>query len=573
MLSELSIKNFAIIDDLTIRFSEGLTIFSGETGAGKSIIINAVNLLLGSRASARMIRTGAESAELSALFYLPEKSPAREMLAEYGCRESGELLVKRVISANNRHRVYINDRLSTMQTLAAATSDLASISGQHEHQLLLKESRHLLVLDSFAGLTGLRAKVYRLYHEILPLLQKLQDLKKSRESQNEHIELLKFQKKEIEDAAVSPGEDEELREELSRLKNAEELYRIVCSSTEALYSSDGAVAERLAEIGKSLEKASGIDKTLVPQKEALEDAAVRIEDLAHELRTYAGRISFDEQRLEEVQERLDTLTRLKRKYGGSLEAVLEQHKKIDKELNGLENLSEEISEAEKRLKTLHKEISESCRELSEKRRQAADALAEKIERELASLKMTNTRFSVHIEQAAAEKGRDPHLCDGEACIAETGTERAGFMISPNPGEDLKPLSEIASGGELSRVVLAVKAVMADSDTPATLIFDEVDAGIGGEVAEMVGRKLSELSGLHQVICITHLAQIAKFGRCHYLISKKTEESSTRTLIKELAWEDRVEETARMIGGADITPTTLEHAKEMLSGGKREHSIV
>lgn len=567
MLSELSIKNFAIIDDLTIRIDDGLTIFSGETGAGKSIIINAVNLVLGSRATAKMIRTGAESAELSALFYLPENSPARAILAGQGYGADGEagdeLIIRRIISANNRHKVYINDRPATMQLLASVTENLAAISGQHEHQRLLKETQHLLFLDQFAGLTGLRNAVYEAYHETLPLFQKLEKLKKDREKQDEHLELLKFQKQEIEDAGIAPDEEETLKAEQVRLKNAEFLYQSLAGAIETLYSGDGAVSERISEVGKAIGKAAGIDDELSPAAETLTDITVRVEDVAEQLRGHLDALSFDERRLEEIQARLDQLTRLKRKYGNSLADVLAYHEKIESELEGLENIEAAIADTAKALEKSREQLAEKCRELSEKRREAADTLARQMETELASLKMENTRFSVLIE--AIPPGRESADCLtlDDAAITEAGTERARFMIAPNPGEALRPLSAIASGGELSRVILALKAIMADSDTAGTLIFDEVDAGIGGEVAEMVGKKLAELAGLHQVICITHLAQIAKFGRHHYKITKEIEDARTRTLIQALSEEARIEETARMISGADITPTTRQHAREML----------
>lgn len=582
MLSELSIKNFAIIDDLSIRLADGLTIFSGETGAGKSIIINAVNLVLGSRATAKMIRTGAESAELSALFYLPGNSPARSIIADQGYGTGGgngadspdELIIRRIISANNRHKVYINDRPATMQLLASVTENLAAISGQHEHQRLLKEARHLLFLDQFAGLAGLRNAVYEAYHETLPLLRKLEALQNDREKQDEHLELLKFQKQEIEDAGIAPDEDEKLKAEQARLKNAEFLYQSLAGAIEALYSGDGAVSERLSEVDKAIGKAAGIDEELSPASETLTDITVRVEDVAEQLRGHLDSLSFDERRLEEIQARLDQLTRLKRKYGSSLADVLAYHEKIESELEGLENIETAITDAENALDESRNRLAEKCRELSEKRRAAADALAKQMEAELASLKMENTRFSVLVEPIPAGRESADCLTLADCAITETGTERARFMIAPNPGEALRPLSAIASGGELSRVILALKAIMTDSDTAGTLIFDEVDAGIGGEVAEMVGKKLAELAGLHQVICITHLAQIAKFGRHHYKITKEIEDERTRTLIQPLSEEARIEETARMISGADITPTTRQHAREMLlsnSGNSEDRS--
>ncbi len=327
MLQELSIRNFAIIDDLQILFSDGLTVLSGETGAGKSVIINAVNLLLGTRASAGLIRSGAETAELEALFVFSPKSQMSSILTDHGYDAADSLLVRRIISRNERHRIYINDRLATIQLLNTLTENLASISGQHAHQGLLKEDQQLLILDQFGGLLPLRSEVYACYHEILPAIAKLTelDLKKSR--QEEHIELLKFQKKEIQDAAVVPDEDKSLEQEKIRLKNSETLYQVVFDGIEALYSGQGAVVEQIATVKKQLDKASQLDPELLPAAKGLNEVSFQIEDLVENLRSYLKTICFDENRLEEVESRLDKLQRLKRKYGGSLESVISHLRK------------------------------------------------------------------------------------------------------------------------------------------------------------------------------------------------------------------------------------------------------
>jgi DNA repair protein RecN (Recombination protein N) len=564
MLSELFIRNFAIIEDLTIRLEDGLTVLSGETGAGKSIIINAVNLLLGSRATASMIRTGEETAELSALFYLPEKSPARDVLVSNGYPEGDELLIRRIISTTNRHKVYINDRPATMQLLSAVTDNLAAISGQHEHQRLLKEPQHLFFLDQFAGLLPLRKKVRDCFRELSPLLRERDELSRSLQRQSEQLELLRFQQQEILDAAISSGEDIHLKEELSRIKNAELLYKSVGTGIELLYSAEGAAFERISEVRKTLEKISAIDPDLSPAAQALADINVRIEDATEALRAHLGTISFDEQRIDAIEARLDQLNRLKRKYGGDLDAVSAHLERVGKEIEGFENLETAISENRAAVERKEEELIKLCRKLSRERKTAAEALGRRMEEELASLEMKDTRFRV--ELSAADEERSQASCHpvGDMIVTETGLEGARFLIAPNIGEALRPLSAIASGGELSRVILALKAIMADSDVSATLIFDEVDAGIGGAAAERVGEKLLDLSRIHQVICITHLAQIAKFGLHHYKISKVTEGERTRTRIVRLESAERVEETARMISGTDITRTTREHAKEMLA---------
>ncbi len=563
MLKELSIKNFTIIENLHICFSDGLTILSGETGAGKSIIINAVNLLLGSRASAKLIRTGVETAELEALFKITPESRVFKILDEQGGKASEELLIRRIISRGDRHRIYINGHLATIQMLNQATENLASISGQHAHQGLLKEDLQLMIIDQFGGLTPIRNKIYGLFHEIVPLIQKLRKLNNIRDRQAEHINLLEFQKKEILDASIKPGEDASLEQEKIKLKNGEELYSAVYSSIEDLYSAKGAVVERLVEVKKNLDKATAIDPELTPKAKELSEATFRIEDIAEELRTYLKIITIDDKRLEEVESRLDILTRLKRKYGGTLEAVISHLETIDQELSGIENISGQINDIETKLSELHRELSGLSLDLSSKRSKTAKLLAKKVEKELASLRMSGTKFKISLQTIPASDNSDSHLVVKGNTINETGIDQANFLIAPNVGEDLKPMASIASGGELSRIVLALKAILAEKGSVETLVFDEVDAGIGGSVAEAVGRKLSKLARYHQIICITHLPQIAKFGDNHFRITKNVSHGRTITSINPLNEKDRIKEIARMLGGMEITKTTLEYAREML----------
>ena len=563
MLKELSIRNFAIIDDLQICFSAGLTILSGETGAGKSIILNAVNLLLGSRASAELVRTGAETAELEAFFQIAPNSAAAEVMSVQGYDPAEGLLIRRIIARSDSNRVYINGRLATIHLLNAVTENLASISGQHAHQNLLREEQHLLILDQYDRLLPLRQEVFDHHHRILPLLDELKKLRKVRDRQAEQIELLQFQKNEIADTAIISGEDTELEQERVRLKNAETLYAIVDGSIEALYGDSGSVIERLSEVKKNLERVGRIDSKLNAGAESLAESVYRIEDLIAELRSYLKLVQIDEQRLEAVEERLDTLNKLKRKYGGSLEAVLSKLKAIEQELSNVEHIDDKIAEVENSLVNLQRKCKELARQLSDKRKKAAAKLAQKIVAELASLKMVQTVFHVAVSGIAWNEKMDPYLRIDNYALTESGIDRAVFMIAPNVGEELKPLASIASGGELSRVVLALKAILAETDSVETVVFDEVDAGIGGGTAEVVGRKLSELAQHHQIICITHLPQIAKFGEHHFSISKQVADGRTKTAIEPLGEKDRYREIARMLGGEKITATTLEHARELL----------
>ncbi len=563
MLKELSIRNFAIIDDLHIDFSDGLTILSGETGAGKSIILNAVNLLLGSRASAELVRTGAESAELEALFQISSTSSVAQIMSTNGYDPGEGLLIRRLISRSDSNRVYVNGRLATIGLLTAITENLASISGQHVHQGLLKEDQHLLILDQFGSLTARRRKVTDGYHQILPLIDKLNRLNSTRQRQDEHRKLLAFQRNEITAAGLAPGEDAELEQERLRLKNAEALYQTVHSSIEELYGASGSVIERLSEVKKNLEIAGRIDSQLQTKAETLASASFQIEDLTDELRSHLNLIQMDDQRLEAVEERLDVINRLKRKYGGSLEAVSSKLETIEAELSEVENIGKQIQKIEEQLIKLHDQLARRALKLSQKRNETAKDLARKVVEELGSLKMSQTEFKAVLYPLAADEKTNPYLTAKNYCMTESGIDRVAFMIAPNPGEELKPLASIASGGELSRVVLALKAILAESDAVETIVFDEVDAGIGGGTAEVVGRKLSDLARHHQIICITHLPQIAKFGENHFSISKHVDDGRTKTAIQPLSREDRTKEIARMLGGEKITQTTLDHARELL----------
>lgn len=565
MLRQLSIRNFAIIDDLTIEFGNGLSILSGETGAGKSIIINAVNLLLGSRASSKLIRTGSDAAELEALFDIPPSSEAAEVMEAHGYDPKEGLLIRRIIARHQRHRIYINDRLATMQLLNAITSNLASISGQHANQLLLDEEQHLLILDQFGGLTPLRLELAERYHQLTPLVKQLQKLKRSKRKLSERIELLEFQKKEIHDAALEPDEDKALEQERTLLKNAEQLYRAVHESIETLYSSQGAAIEQLGAVEKNLSKAAQIDPQLSSHSENTAAIVLQIEDLASDLRTYLQTVRMDEARLNAVEERLYHIQKLKKKYGDSVQEILERFQAIQDELNRIENRDAEIAELEAEIADVAADLADQAKRLSARRRQTAQLLSSEVEKELASLKMEKTRFEAALEPLAAKPDDDDWFVSDGSLITAAGADRAAFMIAPNVGEALKPLAAIVSGGELSRVVLALKAILASHEAVGTVIFDEVDAGIGGGVAEVLGLKLAALAKHHQVLCITHLPQIAKFGDSHFRIDKQVADGRTHTTIKPLYDQERIHEIARMLGGVTITSTTLDHAREMLQG--------
>ncbi|MBW1616538.1 MAG: DNA repair protein RecN [Deltaproteobacteria bacterium] len=563
MLSELSIKNFAIIDDIKIKFTDGLTILSGETGAGKSLLIEAVNLLLGARASSKVIRTGCDSAILEAFFDIKENSYSAEIMKKNDYDPSEGLMIRRIISANDKHKIYINNKRSAISFLSAVTENLASISAQHSNQKLLKEANHLLILDKFAGLNELVEEMKTVFKELETEVFKLNELISLKNQRSEHLDFLKFQLKEITDINPLLNEDSKLEQEITILKNVENLYKMLSESIEALYLKEGSAVEKLAYAEKNIKNAAAIDDKLADDADKVTDIKYRIEDIISDLRNYTDKMSIDEKRLETAENRVYELLKLKKKYGGTIASVLKKKNDIKKELLSNENISETKKEAEKKISRIHKRLSEVALQLSDKREKAALQLSKLVEKELAFLKMEKCRFKTVVKPNLSNDNIEPYFKINGKTITETGLETAFFNISANPGEPLKPLASIASGGELSRVILALKAILSKTEDVATIIFDEVDAGIGGKVADLAGKKLSALSKFHRIICITHLPQIAKFADHHFKIVKKVENKRTKTEIISLNKEERINELAEMMGGAKITRATIDYAKDML----------
>jgi DNA repair protein RecN (Recombination protein N) len=561
MLVQLTISNFAIIGHLEIHFKPGLNILSGETGAGKSIIINAVNLILGGRASAELIRSGAEEARVEALFHVPLPSPVGAVLEEMDIPYHGELLIKRHLSREGRNRIVINGSMATLQMLARLGQMMISISGQHEHQLLLKPENHLALLDDFSGLGEDRENLRNAFNEHQALKDKRDALKKEIREKEERQDLARFQREEIEKAALRPAEDVALETEKKRLLYAEKLMEEVREAYGALYERDNSVLSSLSQSVRRLERGADLEERLKAIVKALASAKAEIEESAMELRELERGLVMDPRRLEEVEERLQLLHKLKRKYGASIEEILllkdrlaEMMDNLDQSKEGLGRLESQIEEAEKALvsKAIH---------LSRKRRQAAGRFEDSVKEELALLSLAGTRFEVQFQDHAEslKAGREELM----KRLRAEGLDRVEFMLSPNVGEDLKPLSKIASGGELSRIMLAVKSILARSSSVETIVFDEVDSGIGGATAEVVGDKLRSLAGYHQILCITHLPQIASKGKTHFMVEKQVLDGRARTVISELDYEERVREIARLLGGKKVSQKAFAHARELL----------
>lgn len=564
MLKELNIKNFAIIDSLRVEFGEGLNVFTGETGAGKSIIIDALNLALGERASTELIRTGCDEAVVEAAFGLNSHASRDvfELLKGQGieAEPGGDIIVRRVISSAGKNKVYINGSLATLSTLASMGAMLADIHGQHEHQSLLSSERQLEMLDAFGGLLALCEKVGRVVRGLRERRQELAALEAGERERAQREDILRFQKNEIEAARLVPGEDAALAAEQSVMANAERLSGLASAAADALYTAEGSVLSGLKKAISSLKEIASIDQRMAPTLELLESARAQIDEVAREVSAYAERVEFDPARLEEVRDRLDLIQRLKKKYGGTIEEVIAFGEKAGEELVKIERGTDEAERLRKEIESLRTELTSIVHELTKKRASAARELEQKVEDELGQLGMKKTKFTVRITQ---EPGDD--TIDGLK-VWPSGADRVEFLISPNPGEEPRPLAKTASGGELSRIMLALKTILAAGDSIPTLVFDEVDAGIGGAVAEEVGKKLRSISRKRQVFCITHLPQIASMADRHYGVSKIVKKDRTSTEVTLLNKKERIDEIARMLAGKTITEATLRHAEEMIERG-------
>lgn len=563
MLSELAIKNFAIIDDVRIRFEKGLSVLTGETGAGKSMIISAVNLLLGSRASADMVRSGCESAELEACFEINEGSNTWRILEEQGMEPEEDLIIRRVISAGGKGKIFINSRLSTLELLKKITKNLAGISSQHAHQGLLKTENHLETLDAFAGTTEDRKVLGSFYSQLVPLKTEQDVLIAQLEKQSREQELIAFQVEEIENAAIEPGEDEALENRRHILTNAARIFEAVNAAIHETHDREGSVIERISNLSHQLIGSGSGHEQIEQVAERFSSVIFDLQDIVDELRHVSDGIDLDPASLDSVETRLDLISKLKRKYGPTLDHVFEALEEMRGKLDQTDLVQKKIRLNEEKIQDLEKRLAKAALSLSEKRKQSAQKLSLAAAEQLSALEMDRARFDIEFETVAAESENDIRTPDGIR-IHSSGIDKIQFLLSPNPGEDLKPLAKIASGGELSRIVLALKAVLSRNQSLETLVFDEVDAGIGGATSEKVGLKLRQLSAGHQVICITHLAQIAKYGDTHYRIFKEVENKRTCTRIVQIEDDGaRIEEIARMIGGTKISGATLSHARDML----------
>ena len=566
MLAELHIENFAIIERIDLQLESGLIIFTGETGAGKSILIDAVEMLLGGRAEATMIRSGADQASIEGVFTIPENIRGamlpilqREELLD----EPDQLTLAREIRANGRNLARVNGHIVSAALLREIGEHLIDVHGQSEHLSLLRVRQHLSLLDSYADVDSLLSAYHKTYTRLLEVRRELAELRHAEREAARRIDTLTYQFKEIEAAHLRPGEEQDLTEERNRLANAEGLASL---TQEALLALDEGNTETpsatdlVGQILHALTSLARLDQTQSPLKEQAEGVFENLTDLSRNLRSYLENIEFNPKRLDQVEERLALIHNLKRKYGDTIQNVLAYAENARREIETITHAAERIQELESEETELLVELGKRGTALSQQRRQQAERMAAAVERELEDLQMSQTQFKVDFQVHS-----DPHGVPVEGgqrlAFDSTGLEQIEFLIAPNPGEGLKPLAKIASGGETSRLMLALKNVLARDDQIPTLIFDEIDQGIGGRVGQVVGNKLWSLAHGHQVLCVTHLPQLAAFGNQHYHVEKNLEGGRTVTTVTRLTGDKRTKELAQMYG--EISQGTLQSAREIL----------
>ena len=570
MIEELYISNVALIDELQLECSSGLNIFTGETGAGKSVILNAVGLALGERSTPGIVRDGATNAKIQIAIALPPDHPVWDGFndSEFADVLDAEetLVLSRQINASGRSRCHTNGQLVSLTFLSAIGDLLVDIHGQHAHQSLFRSETHLDLLDTFGEHEALKAEVSKKYDELHAAQAQLDDFSQTLRAAMQEKDLLEFQLEELEEAQLQEEEEEDLINERHLLSNAETLFESANQLYEQLYGGDlseSSTLDGLKIASRTISKLCELDGSLSELNARFESTLYELEDIAYQIRDYRDKIEFNPHRLSEVEERLDVIHRLKRKYGDSISEILAYQAQASQKLEDLQFGSERIEELKDQIHGVTQGAQKLAVELSKKRRETATQLESLIERELQTLGMEKAVFQILVSPIESANG--PLEIEGKRYELRTdGMDEIEFFISPNVGSEPKPLAKIASGGEISRVMLALKTVLAQIDLIPTMIFDEIDAGIGGRTADIVGQKLKELSRYRQVFCITHLPQIARFADQHFRVEKSVEGNRTTITAKLLTPEERVEEVARMHGG-EATVTTLAHARELLEG--------
>ncbi len=566
MLTYLIIRNFAIIDSLELEFSGGFTVITGETGAGKSIIVDALNLVLGGRASVDVVRADAERAVVEATFALDDERRAaiNAVLEAQGIEARDELLIRRVVQRQGRSRAFINGSVVGLSTLKDVTEGLVDISGQHEHYSLMMPENHIDILDRFGEARRLSERVASMIARFHELKREAKALRRSERERLSRVDFLRFQLAEIDRALIDPESREEMEREQGLLRHAGQLREEAVQLSYALYEGDQSAKDVVSDACRTLGRIAGIDPRLEDLSSMLEQAQILLSEVGVSLRRYARDVEVNPRRLEQIEELLHDYKQLERKYGDDFGAIIEQQSAMRAELKTLDGASSRIKEAEAERDMLQREVMAQARELSARRKEAAGVLKAMIEAELTHLGMERCRFDTTFTHSDGAGGE---LADidmaGPASLNDKGLDQLEFLICPNPGEGFKPLARIASGGELSRIMLAIKNALMATDPVPTYVFDEVDSGIGGAVADAVGEKIKKVAQEKQVISITHLPQIAAYGDSHLKVTKVQGVERTTSSLDFLDEDARIMEVARMLGGRECTPTTVAHARELI----------
>ncbi|OGX61139.1 MAG: DNA repair protein RecN [Paenibacillus sp. RIFOXYA1_FULL_44_5] len=560
MLRELSIRNLAVIEEVHLSFRNGFHVLTGETGAGKSIIIDALGLIAGGRGSSELVRYETDKAEIEAMFDLPADHPVWGAIEKLGIAFSNEeqLIIRREISASGKSSSRINGQMVNLTMLREIGEWLVNIHGQHEHQSLLNVDQHIHWLDEYAAekIMPVKTKYQMIYQSFLQVQKELKELDLTSKKALQTIDLYRFQQEEISAAKLVPHEDESLWEEKRKLSNAEKMYQHTADAHEILYGR-GKALDQINRVVTHMNEIAAYDReNLQALSEQIQGAYYQLEDAAYQLRDYLETIEFNSEKLNQIEQRLDVIATLRRKYGDSIADILQYWEQIQTELQQIEHKDQRMELLQKQLSQHERDLYEAAQRLSDERIQAAQHLADDIIKELRDLHMDRTQFSVRVDKLEQAN-------DGAPKFTKDGSDDVEFLISANPGEPLRPLQRIASGGELSRIMLAMKAIFARIDHIPVLVFDEVDTGVSGRAAQAIAEKLSLLSRDCQVFSITHLPQVACMADSHYAIYKSIDGQRTFTQVTDLTAQERIQELARMLGGVEVTETTLQHAEEML----------
>ncbi len=565
MLRTLYVKHYALIEEISVEFERGLNIITGETGAGKSILIDALSLLLGERASTEVVRKGSEKAIVEGKFATAGSPKVLSLLKDNEIEWSDELILRREISVKGQSRCFVNDSPAPLTLLKDIGNALVDLHGQHDHQALLRPETHIDFLDDFGELDDLLTEYRLSYQKLSALFTKKKNLQEQEHRLKEKKELYEFQIKEIDAVDPRVGEEETLEAELKILENAEKLHALTSQLSQLLYEGETSVHDTLVQARKQIELLNEIDPAFADSAGEAKSAEIIVEELSKFIQTYNSKIEFNPEKLETIRERLGQFSLLKKKYGGTLESLLEHRRAIGAEFALAENFEKELAAIEASIGEERKICSGWAQRLTAKRREAAKKIEKAIISSIAELGIANAKFSVSIEHALIDAGADAFVKIGKDHYQATtkGIDTVEFFISTNVGEDVKPLAKVASGGEISRVMLALKSALARSDKVPLLIFDEIDVGVSGRIGQAVGMSLKKLSALHQIIAITHLPQIAGLADTHFAVEKIEDGKRTATHLRRLDVEERVREVAKLMSGEKVTEAGLKSARELM----------